>query len=177
MPDPRSLASVPAPPGAGAAARLATRADIAPLVRLVNAAYRVEDFFVDGDRTNAADIEARMASPSAAFLVIDGERKGELRGSVYVDVRGARGYFGMLAVDPARQKEGLGRALVLAAEAHCRAAGCRFLDLDVVNLRRELPAFYRRLGYAAFDTAPFPKGEKLRREAHLVLMTKPLVEL
>jgi ribosomal protein S18 acetylase RimI-like enzyme len=177
MPDSHGLA-----PDTGRAfptqtARRATRADIPSLVRLVNAAYRVEDFFVDGDRTNAADIETRMASSTAAFLVIAGQRDGELRGSVYVDVRGDRGYFGMLAVDPARQKEGLGRALVLAAEAHCRAAGCRFLDLDVVNLRQELPAFYRNLGYAPFATAPFPKGEKLRREAHLVLMTKPLVEL
>ena len=34
-----------------------------------------------------------------------------------------RGYFGMLAVDPAQQGKGLGRLLVQTAETHCRAAG------------------------------------------------------
>lgn len=147
------------------------------MVRVINAAYRVEDFFVDGDRTSAGDLELKMAAPGACFLVIDGQAPDDLGGSVFVEVRGDRGYFGMLSVSPSHQKEGLGRALVTAAEDHCRAAGCRFLDLDVVNLRLELPAFYRKLGYAPFDTAPFPKGEKLRRPAHLILMTKPLVEL
>ena len=147
------------------------------MVRLINAAYRVEDFFIDGDRTNATDLETKMSASGAAFLVIEGDGDGELGGSVFVEVRGSRGYLGMLSVDPTHQKEGLGRVLVTAAEDHCRAAGCHFLDLDVVNLRRELPAFYRKLGYAPYDTAPFPRGEKLLRPAHLVLMTKPLVEL
>ena len=158
-------------------ARRATSRDIPAMVRLINAAYRVEDFFVDGDRTNATDLEKKMSVPGACFLVIDGHESTELGGSIYVEVRGDRGYFGMLSVDPAHQGAGLGRALVTAAEDHCRASGCRFLDLDVVNLRTELPPFYRKLGYAPFGTGPFPTGEKLTRPAHVILMTKPLVEL
>ena len=57
------------------------------------------------------------------------------------------------------------------------SAGCRFLDLDVVNLRQELPAFYLALGFAPYGTSSFADPDKLRREAHLVLMTKPLVGL
>ena len=80
----------------------------------------------------------------------------------------------MLSVEPAWQGRGLGRQLVAAAEEHCRSAGCAFLDLDVVDVRTELPGFYRLLGFAPFDTAPFPDQGKLLGAAYLVLMTKPL---
>jgi GNAT superfamily N-acetyltransferase len=153
---------------------MARPADVPALVRLINAAYRVEDFFINGDRTNERDVRARLAMPGAAFLVIDGPAAGDLAGAVYVEIRGTRGYFGLLSVDPGRQKQGLGRALVEAAEAHCRGAGCRDMDIDVVNLRQELPAFYSGLGYIAAGTTPFPDRAKLTREAHLVVMTKPL---
>jgi GNAT superfamily N-acetyltransferase len=154
--------------------RVATSDDAPALVHLINAAYRVEDFFIDGDRTSERDVRARLAAPGASFLVIDGPAAGQPAGAVYVEIRGTRGYFGLLSVDPGRQKQGLGRALVQAAEAHCRAAGCRDMDIDVVNLRRELPAFYSGLGYIATGTAPFPDRAKLTQEAHLVVMTKPL---
>jgi GNAT superfamily N-acetyltransferase len=155
------------------APRLATIADVPALVRLINRAYRVEDFFIDGDRTHDQDVRERLGRPNACFVVVDGDG-GTLAGAVYVEVRGGDGYFGMLSVDPARQGQGLGRALVQAAEAHCRAAGCAVLDIDVVNLRDELPAFYAAFGFAPRGTAPFPDPHKLRREAHLVVMSKPI---
>lgn len=160
--------------------RLATLDDVAALVRLINEAYRVEDFFIDGDRTHATDVRTKLADPQACFLVIeddvvDGDAT-RLAGAVYVDVHGDRGHFGMLAVDPARQGRGLGRALVAAVEAHCRAAGCRQLDLEVVDLRAELAAFYAPLGFAASGATPFPDPKKLRRAAQLTVMTKSLTE-
>jgi GNAT superfamily N-acetyltransferase len=155
------------------APRLATAGDVPALVRLINRAYRVEDFFIDGDRTHQADVRERMARPHGCFVVID-DAPGALAGAVYVEVRAGRGYFGMLSVDPDRQGRGLGRTLVLAAEAHCRAAGCQVLDIDVVNLRQELPAFYAAFGFAPRGTAPFPDPHKLRRDAHLVTMSKPI---
>ena len=161
------------------APRPATADDAPAIVRVVNRAYRVEDFFVTGDRTTGDDVRARMATPGGCFLVVDddaaGADPGALAAAVYVKLRGTRGYLGMLAVDPERQRRGLGRALVAAAEARCRAAGCRFLDIDVVNVRRELPAFYASLGFAPYDLAPFPEPARLRREAWVVLMTKPLI--
>jgi GNAT superfamily N-acetyltransferase len=165
--------------------RVATAEDVPALVALINRAYRVEEFFVTGPRTGEGEVRRRMEKPGACFLVVDGgdpgtdpgAPAGPLAGAAYVDLRGARGYLGMLSVDPDRQHRGLGRALVAAAEERCHAAGCRFLDIDVVSLRRELPPFYTRLGFAAYDTAPFPEPARLRREASLVLMTKPLVPL
>jgi predicted N-acetyltransferase YhbS len=79
----------------------------------------------------------------------------------------------MLSVDPAWQRQGLGRILVRAAENHCRAAGCRALDIDVVNLRSELPPFYSKLGFVPTGRATFPDPGKLQRAAYVVIVTKP----
>ncbi len=40
--------------------------------------------------------------------------------------------------------------------------GLHVMDLRVVSLRRELPDFYRRLGYVETDTEPFPEEAKLK---------------
>ena len=158
--------------------RVAGQADVPALVRVINRAYVIEQFFVRGDRTNEDQIRERLETAHAVFLVVDdGAAPGELAGAVYVEVRGDRGYFAMLSVDPRRQGSGLGRLLVSAAEQHCRAAGCAFLDIEVVNLRTELPPFYAKLGFAAYATAPFPSPERLSRHAYLVLMPQPLVPL
>ena len=93
--------------------------------------------------------------------------------AIYIEVRGARGYFGMLSVDPARQKAGIGRILVDSAEAHFRAAGCQAVDIKIVHLRSELPPYYRALGYVETGTAPFV-DDNLKQEAHFVIMSKPL---
>jgi ribosomal protein S18 acetylase RimI-like enzyme len=156
------------------APRLASDQDAPALARVINLAYRVEDFFVDGDRTDEADVRRRMAKPNAAFLVLDGAEAGELAAAVFVEIRHGRGYFGMLSVDPSQQQHGLGRKLIAAVEDRCREAGCTFLDIEVVNLREELPAFYRRFGFTPIGETPFTDPAKLRRPAHLVVMTKPL---
>jgi GNAT superfamily N-acetyltransferase len=91
-----------------------------------------------------------------------------------VEQRGPRGYVGLLSVDPARQKAGIGKRLVKAAEEHCRALGCTAMDLQIVNLRRELPAFYESLGYAESGAAPFPQDVVTKLPCHFVRMSKPL---
>ncbi len=154
--------------------RLASRFDIPEIVRVINAAYRVEDFFINGNRTSEGDIAQRMATPGVSFLVVDGDARGRLVAAVAVDVLDGRGHFAMLSVDPAHQGKGLARALMSVIEDHCRTAGCTELDIEVVNLREELPPFYEAFGFAPSGTAPFTPPEKLTRAAHLVRMTKVL---
>jgi GNAT superfamily N-acetyltransferase len=154
-------------------ARWATADDIPEIVRVINAAYQVEEFFVVGPRTHEGEIRSKMDTPGVGFLVSDGVT-GLLAASILVEVRGERGYFGMLSVDPARQREGLGRRLVHGAEAHCRAAGCTAMDLVIVNLRTELVPYYERFGYRITGTQQFHSPEKLKQPAHLVVMSRPL---
>ena len=145
-------------------------ADIPEIVRVINAAYRVEDFFVRGNRTDDNDIRARMWTPGNSFIVIEEGEK--LVGAVAVDIAAERGHFAMLSVDPDHQGRGIGRMLMSAIEDHCRRAGCTSLDIEVVNLREELPPFHEAFGFSTAGTIPFDKPGKLTRDAHLVRMSK-----
>jgi predicted N-acetyltransferase YhbS len=149
--------------------RTATPSDAGAIVGLVNQAFAVERFFVNGDRTDEAEVRALMER--GRFLCA--EVGGELVGCVFLEQRGARGYFGMLSVSPTRQKAGIGRLLVDRCEERFRAAGCEAVDIKIVHLRNELPPYYRALGYRESGTAPFVDAS-LTRDAHFLLMSKPL---
>jgi GNAT superfamily N-acetyltransferase len=151
--------------------RTAQLEDAENIARLVNAAFRVERFFIDADRTNPEKVRALLQQ--GKFLLT--EEGGALLGCVYVELRGENGYFGLLAVEPARQSGGVGSRLVAASEEYCRAAGCRFIELTVVNLRNELAPFYRHLGYIESGTLPFPSDQHPPNQpCHLVRMSKSL---
>jgi ribosomal protein S18 acetylase RimI-like enzyme len=150
--------------------RVADPQDAEDIARLVNAAFRPERFFIDADRTNPEKVHALLRK--GKFLLV--EQASALAGCVYVELRGERGYFGLLAVDPGLQRSGLGSRLVAAAEEYCRAADCRFMDLTIVNLRTELPVFYNRLGYTESGTLPFPSDQQANQPCHLVRMSKLL---
>jgi GNAT superfamily N-acetyltransferase len=100
--------------------------------------------------------------------------ESELTGCVYVELRGLRAYFGMLAVEPSRQGTGLGRRLVELAEQYVRDRGCSAMDIRVVNLRTELPPFYRKLGYVESGTESVTEPRAVQ-PFHFIVMTKCLV--
>jgi N-acetylglutamate synthase-like GNAT family acetyltransferase len=150
--------------------RRATAADVPAITALINVAYQVEKFFKIGDRTDEMEIADLLEK--SAFLVY--ESGGKIAGCVHVVVGAERGYFGLLAVDPAQHRKGLGTGLVTAAEGFCRDAGCSAMDLSVVHLRTELPPYYRRLGYAERTTAPFPHPDRARQPCHMIVMSKTL---
>ena len=156
--------------------RLATTPDAADLARIINEAFIVEAFFKIGDRTSVGEIVALMHA-GGEFLVLDlepGTGTGTLTGCVYVKCTGDRAYFGMLSIGPDRQRQGLGRRLIDAAEARARERGCRVMDIHIVNLREELPPYYRRLGYAETGKLPFSDPNRASRPCFFIVMSKPL---
>ena len=146
----------------------AEASDAAAIASLVNDAFRSERFFIEADRTNPEKVAA-LLEKGKFLLLFEGEA---LAGCVYAELRGDRGYFGLLAVDPNRQRTGLGGQLIAAAEDYCRASGCRFMDLTFVNVRHELPSYYRRFGYVENGILPFPPEAVTRIPVHLVQMSK-----
>ena len=157
--------------------RLATTDDIPALTRVINRAYVVEAHLFHGERTDEAEVRERFATPNACFLVIDApdgtSGNGRLAGAVFVEIRGARSYFGMLSVDPDWQGRGFARTLIAAAEARAAAAGCEFMDIDVVDRRLELPAFYTRFGYAPVGVTPYA-SDAAKVPVQMIRMTKKL---
>lgn len=151
--------------------RRASPSEAPAIAALINRAYEVERSFKVGDRTTAEQIERLIEG--GAFLVLDRPRGG-LAAAVHVRADGGRASFGMLSVDPELQRAGIGRRLVAIAELYGQALGCHRMEIAVVNLRADLPPFYRRLGYEVSGTAPFPAPEELTRPAHFILMAKPL---
>jgi N-acetylglutamate synthase-like GNAT family acetyltransferase len=142
------------------------------ITAVINAAFRqAESFFVERDRIDVEKVQALLRS--GEFIV--SEENGKITGCVYVEMRGERSYLGLLAVDPKAQKSGLGSKLMSAAEDHCRKAGSRFMDIQIVNLRKELPEFYHRRGYVETGTAPFTAGIETKIPCHFVKMAKGLV--
>jgi|SRR6266704_3172009 len=150
--------------------RLAVPNDVPELARLINAAFFVEQPFIEGERIDPEGVRAYMKK--GKFLVA--EDSAGLAGCVYVELRGERGYLGLLGVAPARQGRGLGRKLMEAAENYFRGAGCRAIDLRIISPRTPLPAFYAHLGYSQTGTAPFAAHVPVKALCHYILMSKSL---
>ncbi len=157
---------------AGVSLRAATTADIPAMIEVVNLAFEEEAFFVNRPRTHAAQLEEHFQS--GGFLLA--ECDGRLAASVYYELRGRLGYIGMLAVDPQWQRRGLGRAMMQAAEAILRKAGCLTAELSVVNVRTALPDIYRKLGYRLTGSTEPPEElrQKLTMPVQLLRMEKNL---
>lgn len=150
---------------------LATRADAARITSVINAAFNIaEGFFIDGPRISQAEVEQSLER-GAFLLAEDGDK---LNGCVYVELRGERSYLGLLSVDPSYQQSGLGSVLMLEAEKYCREQGSRFMDILIVNLRTDLPAFYEHRGYVENGTTPFPADVETKIPCHFINMSKPL---
>jgi N-acetylglutamate synthase-like GNAT family acetyltransferase len=152
--------------------RFADECDLPALTALINKAFKVEAFFIVRDRLT--EDEAREYFRKGRFLL--GEEDGVLAGVVYVELRGDRSYLGLLSVDPDLQKTGLGRRLTAAAEEFAREMGAHHMDLTVVNLRTELPPFYRKLGYEENGTQPIHAHmvSRVSQPCHFIRMTKAL---
>ena len=148
--------------------RTAAAAEAADLARLINDAFIVEAFFKIGDRTSAEEV-VRLMNDGGEFLVTD-----DFSGCVYLKCGAERAYFGMLSIEPPKQGQGLGTQLIAAAEDRARERGCRVMDIHIVNLREELPTYYRRFGYRESGTLPFSSPERASRPCHFIVMSKPL---
>jgi len=98
-----------------------------------------------------------------------------LLGCVHVELHGERGYFGMLSIDPPRQRMGIGRQLIDFVEKYFRDAGCKFSDLKIVNVRTDLHTLYQRLGYSDTGTAIYDDPTPTKIPVHFILMSKPLL--
>jgi GNAT superfamily N-acetyltransferase len=151
------------------AIRQALETEAEEIARIINVAFEVEREFRRGDRTSANEIRALIRRGE----VLAAEEAGRLLGGIEVRIKGATGYFGMLAVDARARRGGVGRALVEAAEEHCRRAGCTVMTMSTGEDRAELIPYYGRMGYQV--TAIEPSADPaFKRTIQVVHMAKPL---
>jgi ribosomal protein S18 acetylase RimI-like enzyme len=146
--------------------------ELEEIAALVNAAYRGEASragwtseveLLGGQRTDAAALRADLAAtPGATILTMREHAAGEIIASVWLEPSGDSAcYLGMLTVAPARQADGLGRALLAHAEGFAAAAGAHRMQLTVIEQRESLIAWYERRGYRRTGAIkPFPYGDE-----------------
>ena len=168
--------------------RMASTADASAVVTLVQSAYRgeasragwtTEADLLDGQRTDLDAVLTLIGAPASCILL--GERAGELLVSAHLEQVDATCHFGMFAVRPDRQGEGLGKAVLAEAERIARDEwGCREMQMTVIPLRAELIAWYERRGYRRTGVVkPFPYGDDRfgiprRDDLLLEVLHKPL---
>ncbi|MDQ2756023.1 MAG: GNAT family N-acetyltransferase [Actinomycetota bacterium] len=159
------------------------------LAGLVRTAYRggvgwtTEAALLDDQRIDAAGVAAKIVDPDGAVLVgLDGSAAERVVACCEVVHRGdGLAYFGMFAVDPARQAAGLGRRVLGHAEAYAaRRWAAHTMEMTVIAQRAELISWYERRGYTVTDeTRPFPYdqmvgGGALRDDLHFRVLVKLL---
>jgi predicted N-acetyltransferase YhbS len=169
--------------------RVATPADVPAIVALVEASFRgdvsrggwtTEADLLDGQRTDAREVQEHMDNPRARFLLaFEGDT---LVGSVLIKDDHGCGYGGMLSVSPVRQTAGLGsRLLAMAERALVDEFGLSEAAMTVIVQRHELIDYYTRRGWRVTDERrPFPYGQPQfgrpkRDDLEFVVLRKALV--
>lgn len=96
-----------------------------------------------------SDLDRALQGPSSTILAaIDSE---VLVGTVMVGHDGHRGWVYYLAADPSRRNEGIGRALMAAAESWLVERGAPKIQFMVRSSNTPVLDFYARLGYVEQD--------------------------
>lgn len=170
-----------------------TQADeshIDALVQLVNSAYRGESSkkgwtteanLLDGQRIDSQQIAELIQKENSAILIAEDDDTSKLLGCVHLEQQGNKCYLGMLTVDPALQKKGIGNMLLTESEAFAQFWDCTHLKMTVISVRNELIAWYEKKGFRkTAETQPFPYGDERFGipkvpDLHFVVMEKRLI--
>ncbi|KAL2751885.1 hypothetical protein ACRALDRAFT_2023411 [Sodiomyces alcalophilus JCM 7366] len=179
--------------------REATPADVPLLLPLIRTAYRTaagwtnEAAFLNDKRISPEALAAKIARPDGVVLIATNSDTAALVACCEVQVSqpdpsrpadGRPAYFGLFAVDPALQANGVGRRVLARAEEYARERWrATRMDMFVIWLRTELIDWYLRRGYVRTgETAPFPyaevyEGKALRDDLYFDVLRKEFGEV
>ena len=108
-----------------------------------------------------ADLE-RAATGTSSTVLAAKDADGALLGTAMVGHDGHRGWVYYVAVQPRRQGQGIGRALMHACEGWLRARDVPKIQLMVRRGNAGVAAFYEALGYEESEVLVL--GRRLDRE-------------
>lgn len=144
--------------------RIAKPGDSEEISILVNRAYRPsadeagwthESNLVSGERISKEQVFSLFDGKSVILLLCEQEK---IISCVHVQDGESSAYIGMLATDPSRQAQGLGKIMLQHAEKYAREVlGKLTFKMSVISSRPELLAFYERRGYTLTgETEEYP---------------------
>jgi GNAT superfamily N-acetyltransferase len=149
--------------------RFATSTDVAAIVALVDSAYRgdasrvgwtTEADLLEGQRTDVDAVAELIQVPGSHMLLVS--VGGDLVACCNLARQGPdTTYLGMFAVRPGVQGRGLGGAVLTEADRLAREWGTTRIRMTVLSARRDLLAWYVRMGFELTgETEPFPYGDE-----------------
>lgn len=170
--------------------RDATADDVTAVVALVESAYRgepsragwtTEADLLDGQRTDAEAVTELIGNDdSRVLLAVDGDDR-PLACCQLERRAGGVCYFGMFAVAPVSQGDGIGARMLAEAERVARHGwAATSMQMTVIVQRRDLIDWYLRRGYVETgETRPFPYGDERfgrprRDDLAFIVLAKPL---
>jgi ribosomal protein S18 acetylase RimI-like enzyme len=92
------------------------------------------------------DIQRKLKQNDGLFLV--GLLDDQIIATVMAGYDGHRGWLYLVGVDPAQQRSGHARRIVIEAERLLRELGCRKINLQVRDTNQQVIEFYKRIGYS-----------------------------
>jgi ribosomal protein S18 acetylase RimI-like enzyme len=135
----------------GVSLRPARMADVPTLSALVRAAYSHYVERLGGPPRPMTDDYAEVVRNHQVTVA---ERGGEILGLVVLRVDDEGFFVDNVAVDPAHQGIGVGKALLEHAEIAARHAGFHSIHLFTHERMVENLALYARIGYVEYDRRP-----------------------
>lgn len=176
----------------GARFRIAREDDAPVVTALVRRAYRgpesragwtTEADLLDDERIDTDQVIGKITGPDSLVLLAE-DAGGAVIGCCELARReGDVAYFGLFAVQPARQGAGIGRAVLdHAADLARQRWGATRMEMTVIAQRGDLIAWYERRGFhRTGQHRPFPYGElvngtALRDDLYFVVLAKDIVE-
>jgi GNAT superfamily N-acetyltransferase len=161
--------SVPDRDAAPTVFRFADPADGPAVVALVESAYRGESSragwtteadLIGGQRTDLAAVDELIRTDGSQVLLLTVD--DDLVACCHLERRGGGTvYLGLFAVRPDTQGLGLGSAVMTEANRLAGHWGARRIRMTVISARRDLLAWYHRLGFEPTgETEPFPYGDE-----------------
>jgi ribosomal protein S18 acetylase RimI-like enzyme len=146
------------PSVSGARLRPATAADVPRLSELAQAAYGHYVERIGGPPRPMTDDYAEVVR---SYQVTVAERRGEIIGLIVLGVDDEGFVIENVAVDPAHQGSGVGRALLELAEAEARRAGFDSIYLYTHERMTENLELYSRIGYLEYDRRPLGEASRV----------------
>lgn len=136
--------------------RLAHAADIRPIADMSRCLIEVG---LRGWSWNPARVAAAIRHRECAVVIAEVHRR--FAGFAIGEFGDTRLHLSLLAVDPKRQRKGVGRALVAWLEQSALTAGIGEIHLELRTNNRAARAFYDALGFALTRSVPgYYRGEE-----------------
>ncbi len=148
--------------------RHATIDDISVLTSLLNRSYRGESSragwtyeadLLSGKRINEAGLLQCFNDPDSLLLIA--QTNEAITATIHAHRERESVHFGLFAVEPTLQAQGIGKKLLKYAESESiRRWSVTTAVMEVISQRTELIAYYGRRGYdSTGEMIPFPESD------------------